>query len=127
MEASPSMSISMLTFVGTAVIARRCVQLARRSITSPPTSLADSFSLTSDQVESLRSQHMSNSCSVSYKNTGPLHIRGGKKARLIDVNGVEYLDTRNNVAHCGHNHPEIVRAITYQMEQLNVRYYISLS
>ncbi|KAL7550895.1 hypothetical protein ACHAWF_014093 [Thalassiosira exigua] len=62
---------------------------------------------------------MSSSCSVSYKNTGPLHINHGRGSRLVDVNGVEYLDTRNNVAHCGHGHPEIVRAITYQMEHLN--------
>jgi len=62
---------------------------------------------------------MSKSCSVSYKNTNPLHINHGHKARLVDINGVEYLDTRNNVAHCGHGHPDIVRAITYQMEQLN--------
>ena len=76
-----------------------------------------------EQVENLRAQHMSKSCSVSYKNTGPLHISYGHKARLVDINGIEYLDTRNNVAHCGHGHPDIVRAITYQMEQLNVRYF----
>jgi len=62
---------------------------------------------------------MSESCSVSYKNTGPLHISHGYKARLVDINGIEYLDTRNNVAHCGHGHPEILRAITHQVNQLN--------
>lgn len=67
---------------------------------------------------------MSNSCSVSYRNTGALHFSHGYKARLVDVNGIEYLDTRNNVAHVGHGHPEVVRAITYQMEtlQTNTRY-----
>ena len=65
---------------------------------------------------------MSKSNSVSYKT--PLHISHGYKSRLVDINGVEYLDTRNNVAHCGHNHPEIVAAVSYQMKQLqtNTRY-----
>ncbi|KAL3826594.1 hypothetical protein ACHAXA_010519 [Cyclostephanos tholiformis] len=77
-----------------------------------------------EEVEGLRSQFISSSCSVSYRNTGPLHISHGYKARLVDINGIEYLDTRNNVAHCGHGHPEIVRAITYQVGQLqtNTRY-----
>ena len=77
-----------------------------------------------EEVESLRSQYMSKSCSVSYKNTGPLHISHGYKSRLVDVHGVEYLDTRNNVAHCGHGHPEITSAITYQIQHLqtNTRY-----
>jgi ethanolamine-phosphate phospho-lyase len=77
-----------------------------------------------EQVDGLRSKYMSNACSVSYKNTGPLHFSHGYKARLVDINGIEYLDTRNNVAHCGHGHPEIARAITYQvnMLQTNTRY-----
>jgi ethanolamine-phosphate phospho-lyase len=38
---------------------------------------------------------------------------------LIDEQGVAYLDTRNNVAHCGHCHPRIVRAIQQQQATLN--------
>ncbi|KAL7539545.1 hypothetical protein ACHAXR_010805 [Thalassiosira sp. AJA248-18] len=129
-EETPSTSLSMVTFLATALLAR--MQLGSRSAASngkarfvnshsksPPPSLVESFSLCTEQVESLRAQHMSKSCSVSYKNTGALHISHGNRARLTDVDGVEYLDTRNNVAHCGHGHPAIVRAITYQMEQLN--------
>lgn len=56
---------------------------------------------------------------MSYANTGALHIHHGKGTRLFDIHGNSYLDTRNNVAHCGHNHPEIVKAIKYQVEQLN--------
>lgn len=37
----------------------------------------------------------------------------------MDVNGVSYLDTRNNVAHCGHQHPRVVKAIQRQVAQLN--------
>lgn len=89
-----------------------------------PTLRRPSFRRRPEEVEALRSQHISSSCSLSYRNTGPLHIRHGHKARLVDINGIEYLDTRNNVAHCGHGHPEIVRAITYQVQQLqtNTRY-----
>ena len=38
---------------------------------------------------------------------------------MIDESGVSYLDTRNNVAHCGHCHPRIVQAIQAQVAQLN--------
>mmetsp|Transcript_22047 Transcript_22047/g.53370 ORF Transcript_22047/g.53370 Transcript_22047/m.53370 type:complete len:139 (+) Transcript_22047:74-490(+) len=130
-EASASSYISMLNFLGTALLARRYVQSASRtsnpkarlihSHSDPPRSLVESLSLCPEQVESLRSQHMSASCSISYKNTGPLHIVSGHNSRLVDRNGAEYLDTRNNVAHCGHGHPEILRAITHQVNQLNVR------
>lgn len=129
-------SISMALFLGSAFIARRCrlrryqhhsccagaaVARHRSSSTSnqPPDSLKEAFSLAPGQVETLRSNYMSSSCSVSYKNTGGLQITGGYGARLIDVYGNEYLDTRNNVAHCGHGHPEIIEAITYQMKLLN--------
>ena len=112
----------MLLFVGSSAavtFARRYAQLSRRSSTSSiinsdiPSSLIESYTLCQDDVEKLRYQYMSNSCSISYKNSGPLHITSGYKSRLVDVNGVEYLDTRNNVAHCGHGHPEITKAITY--------------
>ena len=121
-------------FVGSSAavtLARRYAQqLSRRSSTSSiinsdiPASLLESCTLCPEEVEKLRVQYMSKSCSISYKNSGPLHITSGYKSRLVDVNGVEYLDTRNNVAHCGHGHPEITKAITYQMQQLqtNTRY-----
>jgi 4-aminobutyrate aminotransferase-like enzyme len=38
---------------------------------------------------------------------------------LYDEHNVAYLDTRNNVAHCGHAHPRIVHAIQQQVAQLN--------
>jgi ethanolamine-phosphate phospho-lyase len=124
-----SLPLSMVLFLGTAFIARRCCRLRRHqqrsccvsatSYNQPPDSLKEAFSLAPEQVETLRSNCMSSSCSVSYKNTGGLQITGGYGTRLIDVYGNEYLDTRNNVAHCGHGHPEIVEAITYQMKLLN--------
>jgi ethanolamine-phosphate phospho-lyase len=43
----------------------------------------------------------------------------GRGARLWDERGVSYLDTRNNVAHVGHCHPVVVRAVQEQVAQLN--------
>ena len=125
------LSFSMVLFITTAFVARRLRCPSRRlfqrqveageAVAShqPPDSLKEAYSLTPTQVESFRSNYISSSCSVSYKNTGGLQIVGGYGSRLIDVHGNEYLDTRNNVAHCGHGHPEIVEAITYQMKLLN--------
>jgi len=43
----------------------------------------------------------------------------GRGCRLIDEQGVAYLDTRNNVAHCGHSHPAVVQAVQEQVAALN--------
>lgn len=43
----------------------------------------------------------------------------GEGSRLIDETGTSYLDTRNNVAHCDHGHPRIVKAVQKQVKQLN--------
>ena len=113
----------MTLFIVTSLAARRCCRGRARYTSSshhkPPASLEEAISLSPDQVEALRYNHFSSSCSISYKNTGGLHIIGGYGSRLIDVYGNVYLDTRNNVAHCGHGHPEIVDAVTYQMKLLN--------
>lgn len=123
-----NLPVSMALFLGTALIARRCrlrhhqhrfCTVGAAAPDKPPQSLKEALSLAPDQVETLRSKYMSSSCSISYKNTGGLQIIGGHGSRLIDVHGNEYLDTRNNVAHCGHGHPEIVEAVTYQMKVLN--------
>ena len=38
---------------------------------------------------------------------------------MLDEQGVEYLDTRNNVAHVGHGHPRVVQAVQQQVATLN--------
>ena len=38
---------------------------------------------------------------------------------MFDEMGNSFLDTRNNVAHCGHGHPHIVRAVQQQVAILN--------
>mmetsp|Transcript_21863 Transcript_21863/g.43790 ORF Transcript_21863/g.43790 Transcript_21863/m.43790 type:complete len:396 (-) Transcript_21863:697-1884(-) len=122
----------LLGFVSTALLARTiklrqsrhatgrsCMQTGAGTQADIPESLSESYSLIPREVEEHRSCYISKSCSVSYANSGSLHIRNGRKSRLFDVFGNSYLDTRNNVAHCGHNHPEIVRAVSYQMSQIN--------
>jgi len=46
-------------------------------------------------------------------------IVGGSGSRLIDSSGRSYLDTRNNVAHCGHQNPHIISTIQQQLGMLN--------
>lgn len=55
--------------------------------------------------------------SVSRKH--PLHIVCGWKSNLYAADGASFLDTRNNIAHVGHEHPRIVMAGQKQMAVLN--------
>ncbi|KEO54448.1 aspartate aminotransferase family protein [Thioclava pacifica] len=49
----------------------------------------------------------------------PVEIVRGQGASLFDAHGQRYLDAYNNVAHCGHSHPRIVKAICEQAGVLN--------
>ncbi len=49
----------------------------------------------------------------------PLHIVRGEGVWLYDGDGNRYLDAYNNVAHVGHCHPHVVKAITNQAQRLN--------
>lgn len=64
-----------------------------------------------------RKQHLGKNLSVSYQN--PLQIVRGFKQYLYDQNGRRYLDTANNVAHVGHEHPRVVKAAQQQIGVLN--------
>lgn len=73
-----------------------------------------------DQLENLmerRRQSLPANLSISYRK--PLHIVRGFGAYLYDANARRYLDTVNNVAHVGHEHPRVVRAGQRQMAVLN--------
>lgn len=74
---------------------------------------------TKQDVLDWRKKYFSPSVSVSYSNSNPLMIMGGSKARLIDEAGNSYLDTRNNVAHVGHQNPQVVQAVQEQVQVLN--------
>jgi 4-aminobutyrate aminotransferase-like enzyme/Ser/Thr protein kinase RdoA (MazF antagonist) len=64
-----------------------------------------------------RKEHLGKSLSLSYND--PLKIVRGDGAFLIDPMGRRFLDTVNNVAHVGHEHPRVVRAGQQQMAVLN--------
>jgi len=64
-----------------------------------------------------RKQHLGKSLSLQYK--VPLKMVRGEGAYLIDQQGQKYLDTVNNVAHVGHEHPTVVKAGQQQMGLLN--------
>ena len=64
-----------------------------------------------------RKKHLGKSLSISYKE--PLKILRGYKQYLLDDTGRRYLDTVNNVAHVGHEHPRVVKAGQQQMAVLN--------
>lgn len=64
-----------------------------------------------------RKKHLGKSLSLSYKQ--PLKMDRGAGVYLIDVFGRRYLDTVNNVAHVGHEHPRVVKAGQEQMAVLN--------
>jgi len=64
-----------------------------------------------------RQKNLGKSLSVSYKK--PLYIVRGFMQYLYDNDGRRYLDTANNVAHVGHEHPRVVKAAQKQMGLLN--------
>ena len=69
------------------------------------------------KIKELRSQFISPSLSVSYKE--PLHIVKGKGQYLYDRNGKKYLDAINNISHVGHCHPEVTKTLYEQSKTLN--------
>jgi 4-aminobutyrate aminotransferase-like enzyme/Ser/Thr protein kinase RdoA (MazF antagonist) len=64
-----------------------------------------------------RKTHLGKGLSLQYK--VPLKMVRGDGAYLLDQYGQKYLDTVNNVAHVGHEHPKIVEAGQNQMAILN--------
>ena len=64
-----------------------------------------------------RQTTLGRSLSLSYRS--PLHILRGSYQYLYDHTGRRYLDTVNNVAHVGHEHPAVVEALTRQAAVLN--------
>ena len=69
------------------------------------------------ELLSERQSILGRTLSISYKQ--PLHIVRGEGQYLIDITGRKYLDTVNNVAHVGHEHPGVVKAGQDQMAVLN--------
>lgn len=64
-----------------------------------------------------RKEHLGKSLSLQYD--VPLEMVRGAGVYLMDRLGRKYLDTVNNVAHVGHEHPEVVAAGKAQMNLIN--------
>jgi 4-aminobutyrate aminotransferase-like enzyme/Ser/Thr protein kinase RdoA (MazF antagonist) len=64
-----------------------------------------------------RMRHLGPNLSLSYRS--PIHVVRGMGTYLYDVWGRRYLDCVNNVAHVGHEHPQVVAAGQRQMAVLN--------
>ena len=64
-----------------------------------------------------RNQHLGKEMSLQYSE--PLNMVRGMGPFLIDQIGRKYLDTVNNVAHVGHEHPQVVKAGQEQMALIN--------
>ncbi|MEB8330705.1 aminotransferase class III-fold pyridoxal phosphate-dependent enzyme [Flavobacteriaceae bacterium KMM 6897] len=70
-----------------------------------------------DEIITYRKQHLGKSLSLQY-NT-PIKMVRGAGQYLLDQLGRKYLDTVNNVAHVGHEHPDVVRAGREQIALIN--------
>lgn len=70
-----------------------------------------------DEIVSFRKRHVGKNMSISYQE--PIKMVRGMGAYLVDDTGRRYLDTVNNVAHVGHEHPRVVSAGQKQMAVLN--------
>ena len=93
-----------------------------RSICPDPSAFFPEFvkQKTNSSIESIlrtRNNHLGKSLSISYRK--PLHIVRGYRQYLYDHTGRRFLDTVNNVAHVGHQHPKVVRAAQQQIGVLN--------
>ena len=74
-------------------------------------------SINNDEIVSFRKQHVGKNLSISYKD--PIKMVRGAAQYLLDDKGKRYLDTVNNVAHVGHEHPRVIAAGQRQMAVLN--------
>lgn len=70
-----------------------------------------------EQLISYRRHHLGKGLSLQYKK--PIKMVRGAGPYLIDQVGKKYLDTVNNVAHVGHEHPSVVNAGCNQMSLIN--------
>ncbi|MFN7943409.1 MAG: aminotransferase class III-fold pyridoxal phosphate-dependent enzyme [Thermoanaerobaculia bacterium] len=69
-------------------------------------------------IVAARHAHVADNVSVSY-GASPLNIVRGYKQYLYDDAAHRFIDAYNNVAHVGHCHPRVVRAVSDQLAVLN--------
>jgi 4-aminobutyrate aminotransferase-like enzyme len=70
------------------------------------------------QIAASRKAHIGGNLSISY-GARPLNIVRGWKQYLYDETAHRFIDGYNNVAHVGHGHPRVVRAVSDQLSVLN--------
>ncbi len=70
------------------------------------------------QIVAQRHAHIGGNLSVSYS-PAPVHAVRGYMQYLFDGHAHRYIDAYNNVAHVGHSHPRVVRAVSQQLSVLN--------
>ncbi len=70
------------------------------------------------EIATARLRHVGRNLSVSY-GAHPLNIVRGYGQYLYNEVGHRFIDAYNNVAHVGHSHPRVVRAVTEQLAVLN--------
>jgi len=75
------------------------------------------LNVTNEELITYRNQHLGKGLSLQYKQ--PIKMVRGNGQCLMDQFGKNYLDTVNNVAHVGHEHPKVVKAGQEQMAVLN--------
>lgn len=93
-----------------------------KSLCPDPVSIFSNFPkgkimLSTNEILSKRKRMLGRSLSISYHH--PIHVVRGFGQYLYVADGRRYLDTVNNVAHVGHEHPAVVRAGQQQMAVLN--------
>jgi 4-aminobutyrate aminotransferase-like enzyme/Ser/Thr protein kinase RdoA (MazF antagonist) len=74
-------------------------------------------SMPNEKIVAYRKEHLGKNLSISYRQ--PIKMVRGAGQFLLDDAGRKYLDTVNNVAHVGHEHPRVVAAGQRQMAVLN--------
>lgn len=74
--------------------------------------------LKKNETLSLREKYVGSSCKLFFR-SDPVKIIRGKGQYMYDEKGNEYLDCINNVAHVGHSHPAVIKAIHEQMQLIN--------
>lgn len=70
-----------------------------------------------EEIIAFRKEHLGKSLSLQYNI--PIKMVRGAGQYLLDQFGRKYLDTVNNVAHVGHEHPDVVKAGREQMSLIN--------
>lgn len=79
--------------------------------------ISETNTASQEEILTYRKQHLGKGLSISYDQ--PLHMARGNGVHVLDSTGRRYLDTVNNVAHVGHEHPRVVEAGRKQMALLN--------